>query len=91
MGLNRSCEKSKVHESLPRIGEVSIIKVMRGGQMVSVIAFCSDDPSLNPLKSTILFRKNGLKRRKINEKEAGKAFKSARDRDMKIRWTRLLL
>ena len=42
-----------------------------GGQVVSVLAFYSDDPSLNPAEVYSFYSVNCLKRTKINEKEAG--------------------
>ena len=42
-----------------------------GGQVVSVLAFYSDDPSLNPAEVYNFSVKLLLKRTKINKKEAG--------------------
>ena len=42
-----------------------------GGQVVSVLAFYSDDPSSNPAEVYIFSVKLLLKRMKINKKEAG--------------------
>ena len=44
-----------------------------GGQVVSVLAFYSDDPSLNPADVYNFSVKLLLKRMKINKKEAGVA------------------
>ena len=41
------------------------------GQVVSMLAFYSDDPSSNPTEDDSFYSLNCLKSTKINEKEAG--------------------
>ena len=41
------------------------------GQVVSMLAFYSDDPSSNPAEDDSFYSLNCLKSTKINEKEAG--------------------